>query len=238
VAQNCRRRSAWSAGTALQHTLHPPTGPQFPSVCLLCTAPTRRHSEWSRTIAGCASRADAPELTCLQGDLRVQLAGGGETQHDGRLLDRDQRPRVRRDGLRAHAPRRPRHLHHGRAGESHGSRPALSTHGQHSACSQDALHYASDTTILPPQWSGEGVLAYAVSLSTSLGSQKTLALTPAGCCGRVQDGTDVFAAFHEGATWSKLKEFRVGSILEPEAKETPLIRVGGAVSQRCPSCES
>lgn len=82
------------------------------------------------------------------------------------------------------------------------------------------------------------MLAYAVSLSTSLGSQKTLALTPAGCCGRVQDGTDVFAAFHEGATWSKLKEFRVGSILEPEAKETPLIRVGGAVSQRCPSCES
>jgi hypothetical protein len=34
----------------------------------------------------------------------------------------------------------------------------------------------------------------------------------------------VFAAFHEGATWSKLKEYRVGSILEPEAKETALIQ--------------
>jgi hypothetical protein len=39
-----------------------------------------------------------------------------------------------------------------------------------------------------------------------------------------QDGTDVFAAFHEGATWSKLKEYKLGSILQPEAKETALIQ--------------
>lgn len=39
-----------------------------------------------------------------------------------------------------------------------------------------------------------------------------------------RDATDVFAAFHEPRTWSRLKEFKIGTVTEPDAKTTAVIK--------------
>eukprot|EP00959_Pyramimonas_sp_CCMP1952_P393843 8252586-Pyramimonas_sp.AAC.1 len=39
-----------------------------------------------------------------------------------------------------------------------------------------------------------------------------------------RDASDVFTAFHEPRTWTRLKQFKIGTVTEPDAKSTPVIK--------------